>query len=288
MHTQEKTLKLRDGVELYLQVSERACNKWLIHSHGIGEHSGRHNYIQTLFGHNFNILQYDLRGHGKSGGKRAFVQNFYDYMKDLQEIVTYLRSHFKMREYVLMGHSMGGLVTAGFVQSFIGKEYYPKLIHLSSPCVSVGGLGELPVKFLPTSFFKNLSMIPLGVQVSGLVNLSYLSHDPRVKQDYLNDPLSSLSAHTKLLTNLVTAAKEVFSKPLRPKCPAFVSIGSADKIVSYTECVQYFSLVEKGFKLKVFNEAYHEIHNEVDKYKIPYLDYLKSTIESCLYDSNIL
>ncbi len=288
MHTQEKTLKLRDGVELYLEVSERACNKWLVHSHGIGEHLGRHPYIKQLFGHNFNILQYDLRGHGKSGGKRAYVENFHDFMKDLQEIIVYLRNHFKMKEYVLMGHSMGALVTAGFVQSYVGSDFYPKLIHLSSPAVSIGGIAELPVNFLPTSFFKNLSMIPLGVQVSGLVNLSHLSHDPRVKQDYIDDPLCSKTAHTKLLTGLVTTAKEVFCKPLRAKCPAFVSIGSADKIVSYSECVKYFSLVEKSFKLKVFNDAYHEIHNEIDKYRLPYFDYLKSIVESCLYDSNIL
>ena len=90
MITEEKFIKMPDGVELHGQIREVGSQIWLIATHGIGEHLGRHNYLIDLFGHDFNVFQYDLRGHGQSQGKPAYIEDFFQYMEDLQEIINYL------------------------------------------------------------------------------------------------------------------------------------------------------------------------------------------------------
>jgi len=42
-------------------------------------------------------------------------------------------------------------------------------------------------------------------------------------------------------------------------------------------------VIDKSFKLTVFEGAYHEIHNEIEKYRRPYFDYLKSVMNETIY-----
>ena len=65
---------MKDGVELHAKIQETGSPIWLIHTHGIGEHLDRHQYLTDLFGKDFNIFQYDLRGHGRSLGPSAYVE----------------------------------------------------------------------------------------------------------------------------------------------------------------------------------------------------------------------
>jgi alpha-beta hydrolase superfamily lysophospholipase len=64
------------------------------------------------------------------------------------------------------------------------------------------------------------------------------------------------------------------------KCPGFVIVGSSDLIVSAKAIEDYFSNVETGFKMKVITGGYHELHNEIEKYKRPYLEFLKESLAS--------
>lgn len=66
-----KGLILRDGIELYLDISSINKSKWIVHTHGVGEYAGRHYWLVEEFSHDYNVIRYDLRGHGRSSGKRA-------------------------------------------------------------------------------------------------------------------------------------------------------------------------------------------------------------------------
>ena len=81
----------------------------------------------------------------------------------------------------------------------------------------------------------------------------------------------------------VGKTKNVFSKKIRPKCEAICVVGSGDKIVSTKAITKYFNEVEKCFSLKVFDGAFHEMHNEIEKYRSPYLEFLKNSFMECLY-----
>jgi alpha-beta hydrolase superfamily lysophospholipase len=281
MISEEKMIKMRDGVEIFTRVREIGAPAWIIVTHGVAEHSGRHQYISDIFGHQFNILHYDLRGHGKSEGKRTFVEKFEDYYGDLREMIDYLTRNYKMKDYALFGHSMGALITAGVIQSYLQTSLYPKMVFFSAPPAEVGGMQGRIVHFLPQSVFEKLSSIPYSIPIPKVIKFEHLSHDPMVGEDYTNDSLNSLSIHSRLLFEIVRAGKDVFTRPLRLKCAGFCAVGGADQVVSPEAINKYFIHLEKGVQVKVIPSAYHELHNEIAKYRKHYIIFLKKSFYQC-------
>ena len=271
-----------DGIELKAHIQEVGAPTWLVGVHGVGEHWERHGHLGELFLHDFNLLQYDLRGHGESGGRPIYVEDFWDYMKDLACVLSHLKKRYGMKNFVLFGHSMGALIVSGFLQRMAHKSLYPKAVFLNAPPVGFPGAMGKVVDFLPLFFRSGLAGLPLSVRLKGLVNLDFLSHDTRIKDAYKRDPKNHLSLHSKLVFEMLKASCEVFAKPLKPQCPAFASVGTQDKVVEVGAFLNYFAEVEKNFVVKKIEGAYHEIHNEVERFRAPYFDFLKKSLMESL------
>jgi alpha-beta hydrolase superfamily lysophospholipase len=284
MNNEYRDIVSFDGTALKCLVRENGCKKWLIVTHGLGEHMGRHEYMLKLFSQTFNIALYDLRGHGRSGGPTAYVEDFNYFSKDLQAVLDFLRIEFNLKDYVLFGHSMGGLITADYMQNMVKRDQYPEKVFLSSPAVGAPGVMG-PLYFAaPTMVFDMLGKLPT-VPIKGVLNLRRLSHDSRVYEAYIKDELCHTKIHTRLFFEILKTAREVFTRPLRIECPLFCTIGTGDGLVHPQLMINYFTDVEKSAQLKVFEGAYHELHNEVDKYKKPYLNFLRQSLTGLSFDS---
>lgn len=278
MNGEKKYLTTRDNLKLSLEIFESSKESWLIVTHGIGEHLGRHkDYVLELFSSNYNIAFYDLRGHGNSEGKKAWVAEFSDFYEDLSELIEFLKSDYKMTNYSLFGHSMGALITAGFIQKN-QASVLPQRVFLNAPPAAIPGLLGKIVDLVKSEWLEKLSEKGKGLYLKGLVDLNQLSHDSSVKDNYVTDELCLLSLNSALLFKMIKEARKVFSKPLNVDYPVFCSVGSADKIVSAQALVEYFSFVEKNVRFKLIEGGYHEVHNEYDEYKKPYFDFLKTSL----------
>ncbi len=284
MNKEYRDITSFDGTNIKAIIRENGRSEWLVVTHGLGEHQERHEYILKIFSQNFNICLYDLRGHGKSGGERAYVESFRDFTRDLAVVLDYLRVNYSMNKYSLLGHSMGGLITSDFLQNTAKKEFYPQKVFLSSPAVGASGMGGHLFSMAPQLLFKTLSILP-SVELKGILDLKKLSHDSRVYEAYIKDELNQLKIHSKLFFELLKTAREVFSRPLRADCPVFCAIGTEDKLVNFPMAQSYFSELEKGVTLKVFEGAYHELHNEVEKWRKPYLNFLRSSLTGLDYET---
>lgn len=196
-------------------------------------------------------------------------------MEDLGEIISHVQVTYKASKYALFAHSMGSLIVSGYLQKYVRAEFYPSCIFLSAPPVGVPGVMGTFLNCVPV---KMLSQLPLSVRLKGLIDINYLSHDHDVIRNYESDPLNILNLHTKLLLKLIVTARKVYSRPINPKCPAFVVVGSSDEIVSFSAIKKYFTFVEKNFHLEVYEGAFHELHNEIEEYRVPYFRYLVATI----------
>lgn len=272
-----------DGTPLKCLIRETGSNKWLIITHGLGEHLGRHEFFLKLFSQNFNIAIYDVRGHGRSGGRKGWVENFSDFSKDLGCVIDYLKKDFSMQSFYLFGHSMGGLITADFMQNHVKENAYPEKVFLSSPAVGAPGLMGPAFAHAPKFLLEALTKLPT-IPLSGVLNLRKLSHDSRVYENYIKDEFTILKIQTKLYLEIMKASREVFSRPLRIKCPLYVSIGTSDVLVHPGLLITYFTEVEKNAQLKKIEGGYHELHNEVDKYKKPYLNFLRQSLTGLAFE----
>jgi len=76
----------RDGLRLFRHAA-RPTGTPVAHAvvlHGYAEHLGRHEeVIRALCGAGYAVHLFDCRGHGQSGGKRAHVDSFDEYLQDL-------------------------------------------------------------------------------------------------------------------------------------------------------------------------------------------------------------
>lgn len=278
MHLEKDFIKMHDELELFCQILDQGHDTWLVVVHGIGEHCERHNYMHELFKDKYNILQYDLRGHGKSTGERSKINSFRDFKTDLEEVVEYLKTQKKCKKYVLFGHSMGALIVAGFIQKYVHDDFYPEKIFLSAPPAGVAGPFGPVVNKLEKKIFEKLGSLPYSLRIPGLVDLGNLSHDKKVQEDYVSDPLNLKSLHSKLLFEMIKSGKSVFSQDLNLKCPGYCAVGTGDKIVDVQTLKNYFYEHEKKMELKIIPGAYHEMHNEIPKYRDAYFEYLKSSL----------
>lgn len=284
MISEVKQINTSDGEQLHCSIIENGSPVWIIVTHGLGEHGKRHDYFFKMFSQYFNICIYDLRGHGMSSGKKAYVEKFDDFTNDLDDVISYLTKEYSMERYVLFGHSMGGLITASYMQkNAVDKVPYPEKVFLSAPPVAGPGPQGKFFAIAPLGFNKTLANIKSSFPLGGMLDIKRLSHDARIYENYITDELNSLKVHTKLFFNILAEAREVFSKPLRCNCKLYVAIGTADKLVSPNALITYFTQVEKNAKLFKNEGAYHEMHNEVEKFREPYLEFLKESLMESIY-----
>jgi len=80
-------------------------------SHGFSEHLGLYQHVAAAltekglmpFGH-------DHRGHGRSGGKRAYIDDVDEYVDDIFKHARKMAGRYPNVPLFLLGHSMGGMV----------------------------------------------------------------------------------------------------------------------------------------------------------------------------------
>ena len=85
--------------------------------HGAGEHIERYEHLGHRLseeGHAFIV--FDLRGFGRSGGKRGHVTHFNQYLDDVDQLVTFFKQQLPAIPFYLAGHSLGGLIVTRYVQ----------------------------------------------------------------------------------------------------------------------------------------------------------------------------
>ncbi|MDT8435957.1 MAG: alpha/beta hydrolase [Gemmatimonadota bacterium] len=84
--------------------------------HGLGEHAGRYEPVGTfLSGRGFAVHAADMRGHGRSPGRRGHVARLGLLVEDLEALRAAAVPEQTGAPIFVFGHSLGGLVAGRFV-----------------------------------------------------------------------------------------------------------------------------------------------------------------------------
>jgi alpha-beta hydrolase superfamily lysophospholipase len=230
--------------------------------HGLGEHSGRYEHWAALLNSvGYALITYDLRGHGKSDGKRGHASSFDDYLKDTDILLKDAEDKFPGKPCFLYGHSLGGLIVNYYV---LTKK--PKLAGVIVTALSNNtSLQEQKAKILLSKILGSLA--PTMTIQSGLVP-STISRDPEVVERYINDPL----VHHQVTVGWGKSALEVISwsdqHASEWTLPVLYMHGEKD-VLGYSEGSRAFSSKIKGdCTLKIWPGLYHEVHNEPEKEQV--------------------
>jgi acylglycerol lipase len=122
--TQPCKLNVGDGVKLSVWANLVDSPKAVvILVHGLFEHAGRYDYVVSrLNDFGYSVYRFDNRGHGRSGGERGYVADYQIFIDDAQKIVETAKQKNPELLLFMLGHSMGGFITA-----FYGVKYPDRL-----------------------------------------------------------------------------------------------------------------------------------------------------------------
>ena len=228
--------------------------------HGYAEHARRYDHVAERFGA-AGLITYalDLRGHGRSGGKRVYLKDMSEYTADFAHLVGLATADHPELKRVVLGHSMGG----GVVFSY-GVEHpddYAAMV-LSGPAVHANDA----VSPVLTVLAKVLGSVLPGFPVEDLPAAA-VSRDPEVVAAYEADPLVH---HGKLPAGIAKALIGVGeTMPQRAAgltAPLLVVHGGQDSLIPVAGSERLVDCVgSTDVHLKVYPELYHEVFNEPER-----------------------
>jgi len=151
---------LRYGVSLPSGATTSHMTRFVVFMNGRTEWIEKYAHIPSdlRLEDDIGFLTWDHRGQGASGGERAYIENYGQYTEDAHRITHKI---CKEKPYIVIGHSMGGLIALHAAMQGLIK---PAAMVLSSPLL---GLPERPVpKILARPLSKILSQIPATKRLS--------------------------------------------------------------------------------------------------------------------------
>jgi alpha-beta hydrolase superfamily lysophospholipase len=231
--------------------------------HGFAEHSGRYGHVADfLCEQGWSVATFDCRGHGQSGGRRAHVDHFQDYLDDTTAFLEEIRKAGYDKMPIMLGHSQGGLIAARYVQmlpdSVAGLVLSSPYLALVMKVPAVKAVaGKVVSKILPTLAMK-----------TGL-DPSILSHDQSVVEKYAADPLVSNIATARWFTEITEAQATAVQQAGGIKCPMLMLLAGDDRLVSAPVSKNLFTGAASADKtLHEYEGYYHEVLNEVGRDKV--------------------
>jgi alpha-beta hydrolase superfamily lysophospholipase len=258
----EMSWKSHDDLDLFAQAWEPSIPQLrsvVCLVHGLGEHTSRYAHVAEAFGRQgFALFSADLRGHGRSGGARGHISSIEDFMKDIDLLLEQARLRYPGMPLFLYGHSLGGIQVLHY-----GLTRKPTLSGVIA--TSPGLHTALEQQHLKVFLAKALGVLfPTTTLASGL-EPKYLSRDPKVVEAYIRDPLvhdKVTFGFGRIMTGVTRWTLEHAGEfPL----PLLLMHGKADKIAFPSSSVEFAAALKDKCTLVLWDDAYHEVHNEAEK-----------------------
>lgn len=276
----EGFLKGHGGITLFFQTWEKAAAEGtVIISHGQGEHSECYHRLVNAFARDrWNFWAWDMRGHGRSEGRRGYVANFEDYVLDYQLFLKHALDdpRLKGKPVVLLAHSMGGLVQ---LKTLIEKPQLPVSAQVcSAPEV---GLSLQPPAWKETAARFANTLLPQITLWNEITN-DMLTRDPDVVREFEQDVLRHARISPGAYLGMLDAFTFVRGRAAEIRVPTLFQLPEQDPVVSTPEARQVFDkLGSERKELKVYGGgARHEMYNDLHRNEV-YAD-LKAFLDSVL------
>ena len=265
MHAYTGSFRTAQGPTLFTRtyLPDGTARAAVIIAHGYAEHSGRYEVLaRRLVAEGYAVYALDHRGHGQSGGKRASVQVFREYIDDLTRFIDRVRETRPHPPRFLFGHSMGGLIALQLV-----LEHPERVEGVAVTGALLENAVRVPRPLEQAAGFVSRLAPDLPVQE---LRAEDVSRDPVVVQAYKDDPLIYHGKiRARLGYELLRAGPYVLGRAHNIELPILLQHGTADKLAAVAGVEALFKALGSADKtLQLYDGAYHEILNDYGKEKV--------------------
>lgn len=250
-----------DQTELFYQTwTPDVIRGSVIMTHGLAEHSEcYHPLAKILCDDGWQVFGWDLRGHGRSEGKRGYVKSISEYIKDLEVFAALVGKSEKGEAPIYFGHSMGGLITITHIQNN-GPQY--SALSLSSPALGL----SMPVpKFKETLAHVAIKWLPT-LTMHNEIKYTDLSHDQAMLKSYSQDNLRHDKISPGLFLSMVDRFPLAMADADSIKGPVILQLAGEDRLVSTSASREFFEkLPNKKNQMYVYGDSFHEVFNDIER-----------------------
>jgi alpha-beta hydrolase superfamily lysophospholipase len=232
--------------------------------HGFGTHSDslHFRYLREhLTGEGFAVYGLDLRGFGRSEGRRAFIHHWRNYREDLRLFLSAVERDGATVPLFVLGVSLGGLIAVNYAL------HYPVGIQgviAMSPALDASGVPAWRRILL----CRLAKIVPKLALKPGL-DVTRLARDQEAQRAFLSDPLLQRKMTLRLASEIIAAMAETTEMLPLLKPALLVLHGSADVIIPLVAGKRLHELAgcaDKEFRL--FEGAFHILNLETNREEV--------------------
>jgi acylglycerol lipase len=230
--------------------------------HGLGEHSGRYEYLaDSLCRAGYAMMAFDLRGHGRSEGKRGHAVSYEALMDDIAHSIEEAEVRYPKHPIFIYGHSLGGNLVLNFV-----LRRQPRL---SGAIVT----GPLLRTTRATPWWKMwaariLYVVWPSVTLSNGLRREDLSRDTQVAGEYERDPLVHNRMSAQLGVDAFEAGRWAENHANQLALPLLLMHGDEDRITSVEASREFAARAGDVCTLVIWPGLFHEVHKSPEKEQV--------------------
>jgi acylglycerol lipase len=225
---------------------------------GFNSHGGYYGWAaEQLMASGLAVYAVDLRGRGKSGGERFYVESFSEYVSDVAKVVALAKSRTPGVPTFLLGHSAGGVV--GCLYTLENQSELAGFI-----CESFAY--RVPAPDFALSVLKGLSHVAPHAHVLKLKNEDF-SRDPELVAKMNADPLiANETQPTKTVAEMVRADERLEREFPQITLPLLILHGTSDKAAKPSGSQSFYAQAGSSDKtLKLYEGYFHDLLNDLGK-----------------------
>ena len=225
---------------------------------GFNAHSGYYTWVAEPFvAAGLAGYAVDLRGRGNSDGERFYVDNFEDYVSDVDAVVKVARSRESGLPFFLLGHSAGGVVSCLYTLDHKGEM---------AGLICESFAHELPAPDFALAVFKGLGYLAPHAHILHLPNERF-SRDPKVVEAMNADPLIAHETQpTRTMAAMVRADERLKKEFPQITLPVLILHGTVDQNTKPSGSQHFYDLAGSADKtLKLYEGGFHDLLNDLDK-----------------------
>jgi len=233
--------------------------------HGFGEHCGRYTPMADyLRDQDIAVVALDLRGHGRSEGKRGVCRDYGHLRADVSVLVKQSEQVFLDIPHILYGHSMGGALVLNYVLNQKLNENSKidnfAAIIASAPLLELSAPIPAPLKLIVEGLRKIAPELTLGQPISG----AKVSTLPSEQAVYEQDPANHGRLGVGLAIDMVKGGHWVLEQARDWTLPLLLVHARQDQLTAFSAS-EAFANRAQNCEFIAFDNVEHEIHNDTSR-----------------------